>query len=570
MSGASEPAGGQVRAARVPPRVSVAPGRFKVTGGWLLAMLLVLWAFRAVGASPDALAGGLPRMATLASRFWPPDLSADFLKFLAIPMWETAALALAGLVLAIAVGFPLALLGTSTLWTTGPVGGSVRPRLAGRAIHGSARAVLDFMRSVPDIAWALMFVAAIGLGPVPALLALGLSYGGMLGKIYAEIFESLEPYPAEALHAAGSGRTGIVAWAYLPQAWPLLLSYTLYAWECCMRAAAVMGFVGAGGLGYQIDLSMRMFEYGQVATLLLALLALIGAVDLASFFARRMLLAEDTPGSGRGRRGRNAERAIAAVALLALLASGLWVHRAGWLDLFSPQAASGIARFLGGFFPPDVGHAALAGLPALIAQTLAISVAGTVLGAVLGAILCAPAARTVTFDGPFAGSRRLWMAVYHASRLVLNGLRAIPEVLWALIFVLAVGLGPLAGVLAIGAHTGGVLGKLYAEALEEVDFRPVEALVAIGAGRAGAVLFAALPLALPVMTAYTLFRWEMNLRVASILGFVGGGGLGQAIWEAIQLGFYDRLATLILAVLGMVWICDRLSFHLRRGLVSSS
>lgn len=534
------------------------------TLGWLLALALAAWAFRTVGASPEKLLAGWPRMIELAGKFWPPDLSPGFLTYLAKPLWETAALALAGLAIAIFIGFPLALLGTSTLWTAGPVGEAVRPRMLGRAVYGTARTVLDFLRSVPDIAWALVFVAAVGLGPVPALLALGVSYGGMLGKIYAEIFESLEPYPAEALHAVGSGRAGIVAWAYLPQAWPLLLSYTLYAWECCMRAAAVMGFVGGGGLGYQIDLSMRMFEYGQVTTLILALLVLIGLVDLGSFLVRRMFLADDAP---RSSRFRKFERRVAIGGLLVLLGSGIWANRAAWLELFSHRSADGVIRFVTGFFPPDLRGASLAILPPLMAETLAISIAGTVLGAALGALLCLPAARTVTFDGPFTGGRRIWMAVYHASRSVLNLLRAIPEVLWALIFVLGVGLGPFAGVLAIGVHTGGVLGKLYAEALEEVDPRPVEALVAIGAGRAGAVAFASLPLALPVMTAYTLFRWDMNLRVASVLGFVGGGGLGQAVWESIQLGFYDRLATLILAILAMVWVCDRISAHLRRGLV---
>jgi phosphonate transport system permease protein len=127
-----------------------------------------------------------------------------------------------------------------------------------------------------------MFVRAVGLGPFPGVLALGVAYGGMLGKVYSEILESTNPRPLEALQGVGAGKTGVVLYGLVPEAMPHVVSYTLYRWECAIRASAIMGFVGAGGLGQQIELSMRMFQFDEVITLLLVLLVLVGAVDLVS------------------------------------------------------------------------------------------------------------------------------------------------------------------------------------------------------------------------------------------------------------------------------------------------
>ncbi|HKG23464.1 MAG TPA: ABC transporter permease subunit, partial [Blastocatellia bacterium] len=156
-------------------------------------------------------------------------------------------------------------------------------------------------------------------------------------------------------------------------------------------------------------------------------------------------------------------------------------------------------------------------------------------------------------------ARRL---VYTSTRLALNGLRSIPELVWVLVCILAVGLGPFAGTLAIGLHTGGVLGKLYAEALEEAPERPLEALRASGARPLQILVWGILPQVRPALASYTVLRWEMNLRVSTVLGLVGGGGLGLAIYNNIQLGFYSRIATLIIVIYTLViatdWIGNRL------------
>jgi phosphonate transport system permease protein len=147
--------------------------------------------------------------------------------------------------------------------------------------------VLNLCRSIPDIVWALMFVRVVGLGPFPGVLAIGVSYGGMLGKIYAEILEGAPEGPVEALYAVGASRLTILTYGFLPQVFTNLLSYSLYRWECAIRSAAILGLVGAGGLGQQIELSMRMFQYHETSTMLLIVFALVTGVDHLSMVIRR-------------------------------------------------------------------------------------------------------------------------------------------------------------------------------------------------------------------------------------------------------------------------------------------
>jgi len=229
--------------------------------------------------------GALGNAARFIAGALPPRLDPAFLRALAGPAAETVQISVMGMVLAVALGLPLGLLATSTLTWRGVLHQRLEApwrRLPGLVPYGAARAVLSVFRSIPEYVWAFMFVRAVGLGPFPGVLALGVAYGGMLGKVYSEILEGADPRPLEALHAGGAGTGGVVLYGLLPEALPHLVSYTLYRWECAIRASAIMGFVGAGGLGQQIELSMRMFQFDEVATMLGALLVLVAAVDAVS------------------------------------------------------------------------------------------------------------------------------------------------------------------------------------------------------------------------------------------------------------------------------------------------
>lgn len=225
---------------------------------------------------------------------FPPDLSWPFLSLMLRPTLETIQISVLGTLIAVMVGFPLGLLGTNSLVVHGILndaelqGAPVR-RTFRYGIYLTARGLLSLFRSIPEFVWAFMFVRAVGLGPFPGVLAIGVAYGGMLGKVYSEIFEGVNHRALEALQSTGANKLQIFFYGWFPQALPNFVSYTLYRWECAVRASAILGLVGAGGLGQQIEISMRMFDFSQVLTILIILFSMVAAVDYISAKVRAML-----------------------------------------------------------------------------------------------------------------------------------------------------------------------------------------------------------------------------------------------------------------------------------------
>ena len=228
------------------------------------------------------------QMGNFASGFWPPAHDADFLNVLLQATLQTMAVATAGMALALFLAVPMSLLASRAL-SLSAASRSGRSGPWSRMARLPIRGLLVFLRSVPEIVWALLFVRAVGLGPTAGVLAIAITYSGMLGKVYAEIFESVDQRPAHALMQAGSGRLLAFLYGILPSATAEAVSYTVYRWECAVRASVVMGFVGAGGLGQQIDLSMRMFAGAEVASMLLAFLVLVMLADALSRVLRGRL-----------------------------------------------------------------------------------------------------------------------------------------------------------------------------------------------------------------------------------------------------------------------------------------
>ncbi len=218
--------------------------------------------------------------------FFPPQIAPDFLQLVAKEAWRTVAIATAGLVLALVLAIPLTLLSTSAL-SVSSLSGRMHP--IAFVLRQSVRWLLIVLRSVPELIWALVFVRVVGLGPAAGVLAIGLTYAGMLGKVYGEILESGDSHATRSLLRLGSGRLSAFFYGLLPQNATELTSYTVYRWECAIRSSAVLGFVGAGGLGQQMDNSMKMFNGGEVATMLIVFMILVGLADLLSGWLRRIL-----------------------------------------------------------------------------------------------------------------------------------------------------------------------------------------------------------------------------------------------------------------------------------------
>lgn len=519
------------------PPVSRIPGdrdpaaRGRLIG--VLAAVVVLWPlFQAAEVKPGSLfdPGNLKVIGHFLAGFLPPETGAEFLGYLGRATLETLAIATAGMALAIGLAIPLGYLAS----------GAAREKPTTNPI---SRSLLTVLRGIPELVWALVFVRVFGLGPTAGVLALGLTYGGMLAKVYAEILESADPAPAQALRHGGAGRPAAMLYGLLPQAARELTSYTVYRWECAIRASVVMGFVGAGGLGQLMDQAMKMLNGGEAASILLAFTALVFTADALSGWLRRAL---DTPPAQRPSPFGWRSALVAAALLGGIIASYRFLE----IDLnllLTADAGRSIGEFLAGFFPPDLSAEWLAKVGRGVWETLAISVVGTLIAAVLGLALALPKPHA-----PFG--------------FLLNLLRSVPELVWATITALAVGLGPFAGALALALHTAGVLGRLFAEALENTPRAPAQSLRLAGAPAGLPFLYGTLPGAAPQLIAYTLYRWEMNIRMAAILGFVGAGGLGQLLYFELSLFHYAQASTVIGAMLLLSIAVDRTSALLRRSM----
>ncbi len=219
--------------------------------------------------------------------FFPPSLDPSFLKMIAMEAWKTIAIATVGIFLALILAIPMTLISTRVL-SISSLSGNMN--LLPFALRQTIRLILIFMRSIPELIWALVFVRVVGLGPAAGVLAIALTYAGMLGKIYGEILESGNTDSSESLLRNGAGRLQTFFYAVLPQNLTELTSYTVYRWECAIRSSAVLGFVGAGGLGQQMDNSMRMFNGSEVATILIIFMILVALSDTFSDLLRKQIV----------------------------------------------------------------------------------------------------------------------------------------------------------------------------------------------------------------------------------------------------------------------------------------
>ncbi|MFY9329255.1 MAG: phosphonate ABC transporter, permease protein PhnE [Georgfuchsia sp.] len=261
-----------------------------------------------------------------------------------------------------------------------------------------------------------------------------------------------------------------------------------------------------------------------------------GAVNSAGDFYRRFLM-------------------TGGLLLLAISASFAYLDL-DFASLFSREAAAGMSEFAISFFPPATAPDFIGKTASGALQTFAVAAVGTLLAALAGVLMALPAA------GRFGGALRLPV------RFGLNALRSVPELVWATLMVLAAGLGPFAGTLALALHTTGVLGRLFAEAIENSPTAAETSLREAGSGSAAAFVYGTLPQVWPQFIAYSLYRLEMNIRMAAILGFVGAGGLGQMLYYHLSIFQQAEAATVLIAMLALVLAVDGLSYLLRGRLTN--
>lgn len=556
MTTASARAADGLRAARPPEELS---GRGAL--GLILAGAL-LWSLLQVEWEGGVLrAGGLDVLARTALGLARPDLSPEVLRMVAGAAWTTLLYAALGMSVALALAVPMGVIASGVL---------LRPGRARRILVAGSRALLAGLRSVHELVWAWLFVAALGLSPVAAVLALAIPYSGILGRIYADLLNDVAAGPLDALRTSGADEARVLAYGRLPMAAPDMLAYTFYRFECAIRSSAILGFVGVGGIGLQIQLALADLRYGVVGTLLLALVLLIAAVEGWSALARRGM-------TGGGSAPGRAHLPIS-LAAGATLAAGAWA----WIALGTAGAGLGadplrrVAQLLGALLglPTELSptggaerflSAARWGDMAVLAyDTLAMSVLAIGIAAA-GALLTVMAGAPPTEDGTVGpAGRALRWAAFGAVRGGWILARAVPELVWALLLVLVMPPGVLAGALALGVHNLGIVGKLCSEVVEDLDPGPARALRSAGAGRLQVLAYAVLPQALPQFLTYVLYRWEVVIRTTIVVGFVSAGGLGREFRLAMSFFHFTDVTMILATYFALVLGVDAASSGLRR------
>jgi phosphonate transport system permease protein len=260
--------------------MSDAPARFERPGPlafllWVVALAMVIASLQGIGFSASGFFSGLPSIGRMLGEMFPPSL--ERAGPVGKALLETFQMALVGTLAGVALSLPLAVLATRHL----------SPNILA---YQAARWLIALFRTVPDLVWALFFVVAVGLGPFAGTLAITVDIVGFCGRFFAEAMEEAERGPQEALHALGAGRGAVIAAAVIPAAMPSLINTALFSLEKATRSSVVLGLVGAGGIGIELQVSMDLFRYAEASAIIIAIFALVVMVEQCSAWLRRRLI----------------------------------------------------------------------------------------------------------------------------------------------------------------------------------------------------------------------------------------------------------------------------------------
>jgi phosphonate transport system permease protein len=582
---------------RQPSPLPQRPSLFNTKSLWgLLFVTSFIWSLHSVGVFQGNLIneGGW----TLVWRFFVaathPDFSLEILKLTLDATLKTLAFAICGTTLCVLLGLVGGVLSSEVWWQSVAGVRSQKRGVRSRTPWLVVRAILAIPRAIHELIWGLFFVNIFGLDPLVAILAIAIPFGAITAKVFSEILDETPRQPLKALLNSGVPPLSAFAYSLIPQAFLNLLSYSFYRFECSIRSAAVLGIIGAGGLGYQILLSLQSLDYQQVWTFLIALIVLNGLTDFWSAVLRHRLGAPSRLDLNvlnlKKRKNilyqRDPVVKISLVGAIVLLIFSFWYVQADFSKLWAPRTAQLLAGVIQDVFPPDPSQ--LGQLVTLSAQTLAMSILAMT-GAGLGGILVSfPAAHNFLLPGGiFALGRSTGLssqannpkskiqnlkflgwgtAVLIFTRFLLLIARAVPEPIWALLFLFVLFPGILPGAIALGLHNFGILGRLMAEVTENLDERPLRSLKALGATRPQVFLYGVLPLTLPRFMAYILYRWEVCIRATVIVGLVGAGGLGRLLTEQLSSFDYKGVLTTLIVFLALTFLVDLISASVRRSL----
>ena len=430
----------------------------------------------------------------------------------------------------------------------------------GMVVYYVMRTILNVVRAVDTIVWGLIVIVWVGLGSFAGVIALTIHSVAALGKLFSEEIEHIDPGPVEAVTATGANWVQIIRHAVIPQIIPSFLAYSLLRWDINMRSATVIGFVAGGGIGFFVVETVRMGGYQQYATALWAVVVVIIIVDYISENWREGIL-KDQP-----QRAKQEHRTAHALKVAFYVIVGFLVFVYCWnlsgislRDLFSPGSNFGL--LIKDFVTIDLASTVLAP----VIQQMIVTIFQAFLATTLGALIALPfsflAAKNLT------GRSRLSIWLYYATRAIFNLLRSIEALLYVVIFIFWVGIGPFAGMLALAVTSFALIGKLFSEAIENIDPGPIEAVTATGANRFQAIVYAVLPQIAPPFISYLIYQWDINIRMATIIGFAGGGGIGLTLTTYFGSLQYHKAGTVVACIVIVVAVMDFASARIRQALI---
>ncbi len=541
---------------------------------WAVAIsVVVAWSVLKAGVDPSEVINtrGWSQVQKFLTAMFQPDLSRTMVELTIREAAVTVGYALVGTALAVVIGMMGGLLLTERVWS--PMYG---PMAKGRAGWLVGRVAFALPRSMHEVVFGIILVNILGLNPLVAILAIGIPFGAVTAKVFAELIDEV-PRDAELqLRAAGAGRMTALVFGTVPAVLSDLVSYAFYRFECSLRSAAVLGIVGAGGLGFQLALSFQSLRYNQMWTLLWALIILSGIADRWSSLVRRRRnaaaiemhatidIAVDTRPDTQSKPERDVFLWASAIVLTLGVPIAIWRLGLDFSTLWAPRARTLAGELASNAWPPQIGIGGLRGLVDDSLDTIALAVLSIALAWTVASPVAFLARRPARGTGGLRMvSRRLGSA---AVRFVLLVSRSVPPPVWAfvVVFVLFPGLWP--GVVALAIYNAGVLGRLQAEVIENGDHRPAEVLAAMGASAPGALMVATVPAVAGRFTALGLYRWEVAIRETVIVGVVGAAGLGRRLDEQTSSFDYDGILATILALLVVTIAVDIASASIRRSI----
>ncbi|QBJ96445.1 phosphonate ABC transporter, permease protein PhnE [Rhodococcus sp. ABRD24] len=546
-----------------------------VLAGWLAASL---WSVAALKINVATFADSIGNAVDFVSRIFPLDFPP--LGELARMTGQTLAIVTCATALSVVLSVPVSL-------------AAARNTTRSTGLRWAARAVVVVTRAIPEIVLAILFLRLFGLGAVAGILALGIHSIGMVGKMYADAIEDTEAGPRDALRAAGATWGQQITGAVLPQAAPAFIATALHRFDINLRASVILGYVGVGGIGMELSLAMKTLNYQRGMALALFVMALCIAVEMISGAVRRSLLGPAAP-TRPGLRTRLARRVTGAAggwvdadpgtapAQALRMPDGRYRTRPPWtlarvrrfsyvavtvlillaatwsVDIDLSRMADGFSTLwstLGLFVPPSTGGIG----DELVAQlivTIQIALAATFLGLILAVPIGVLAARNVA---PTPGVARFF-------RIVIVAVRGIPDLIFAIVFIVITGLGATAGALALSVGAVGLLGKLIADSLEESDVRVQHAVAAGGATRIQVFGAATLRQCAPPLVAHLFYQLDVNIRAATLLGVVGAGGIGFYLMNAARVLQFDVVTAIVLMVFAVVMAVEGVAMWMRRAM----